>query len=167
MSHPFEALPIPRILWDSVEAVLTAQVHKLVKDIAETLEKPAKPLLDAIKKDRVTAYLWEDTGQEMLEMDSLRCTAVTRHPENVSILVPCSQPIVWGSLSRESHRCAEHMHVKEVNVSQSLIRLARIRVNETLYYLRDGREILNTRLEIVGWYNPDSGVATLFLREQV
>jgi hypothetical protein len=167
MPHPFEAIPIPRILWDSVEAILTAQTHKLVKDIAETLDRPAKPLLDAIKKDRATAYLWEDTGQEMMELDDLRCTAVSRHPENAAIIVTCGQPIVWSSLSHDCKRCAEHMHVKEVNVSSSLLKLRPIRLNDNMYYLRDSSDILNSKLELVGIYSQDTDTATLFIRETV
>ena len=162
MPHPFEALPIPRILWDSVESVLTAQVNKLAKDIAETLDKPVKSLLDAIKKDKVTAYLWEEPSQEMMELETMVCQAFTRHPENVNILCKCSQPIVWSSLSQTAKRCAEHMNIREIYVSPSLIQLKPIIIKNTQYYLRDEKEIINSSLEMVGTFN--SGVARLFIK---
>jgi hypothetical protein len=161
--HPFEALPIPRIIWDSLEATLTAQVHKLVKDIAETLDKPAKPLLDAIKKEKVTAYLFEEPAHEMTELSTMRCEGYTRHPENPSIVCHCRQPIVWSGLEQASKRCPEHMHIKEILVSSSLVTLKPISIHEKIYYLRDNRDILTSAMELVGRY--ENSVATMFLKE--
>lgn len=165
MAHPFQTLPIPRILWDSLEATLMAQVNRLVKDIAETLDKPAKPLLDAIKKDKVTAYLWEEPEQDMLELSQMRCEALTRHPENPGIVCDCRQPIVWSGQSHGARRCAEHLHVREILVSSSLIQLTPILINDVSYYLRGTgarQEIVNVLMETVGWY--ENSVATLFVK---
>jgi len=169
MSHPFKSLPIPRILWDSFEATLTAQVNLLVKDIATTLDRPAKPLLDAIKKDKVTAYLWEEPAHELLELNEMRCEAHTRHPENLSIICDCRQPIVWSGQSHGARRCAEHLHIKEIHISSSLISLKPILINDMTYYLREDvstkpQEILNVQMKLVGWY--EDSVATLFIKEE-
>ena len=167
MTNPFKTLPIPRILWDSFEATLTAQVNRLVKDIAETLDRPAKPLLDAIKKDKVAAYLWEEPAHELLELSEMRCQAHTRHPENPAIVCNCDQPIVWSSQSHGARRCAEHLHIKEIHVSSSLISLKPILIGDDTYYLREGsgrQEIVNVRMELVGVYQ--NSVATLFVKEK-
>lgn len=93
-------LPIPRILWESLETALTAKIHLLAADIAKTLDVSAKPLMDALTKDRVSAYLVDqpDIGADVSEF---RC--------------PCGAPIVWSTVTTKK-RCPEHLGIDRIEI---------------------------------------------------
>lgn len=149
---PFTALPIPRILWDSFEATLSAHVRKLAKDIATTLGQSEKPLLDAIRKEKISAYLFEDGAQEMMELSTMRCGQLVPHPEHPRVLVPCGEPIAWTSSSSASgvRQCPRHVGCRQTFVPKSSYVLRPLRVegcdSEGTYYVNEANEIVDLDL---------------------
>jgi len=93
-------VPIPRILWENFEIALTAKVHALAKDIAKTLDVSAKPLMDALTKGKVSAYLVDQADIDA-DVSELRC--------------PCGAAIVWTTAATKK-RCPEHLRMKRIEI---------------------------------------------------
>jgi hypothetical protein len=93
-------LPIPRILWENFEIALTAKVHALAKDIAKTLDVDVKPLMTALTKEKVSAYLVEQADIDA-DVSELRC--------------PCGAAIAWTTATTKK-RCPEHLGMERIEI---------------------------------------------------
>ena len=92
-------LPIPRILWENLEIALTAKVHALAKDIAKALDTDVKPLMTALTKEKVSAYLIDQADIDA-DVSELRC--------------PCGAAIVWTASTKK--RCPEHLGIDKIEI---------------------------------------------------
>jgi hypothetical protein len=105
MALPFtHGVPIPAILFDSLEATLQASMRLLVKDIAASLRESDAPLWKAIKDKKVAPYIFEESADKDIDM---RCPYMTQGGDTPAIIKPCGQPVIWSSGIR---RCPEHAH---------------------------------------------------------
>ena len=93
-------VPIPRILWENFEIALTAKVHALAKDIAKTLDVDVKPLMTALTKEKVSAYLVDQADIDA-DVSELRC--------------PCGAAIVWTAAATKK-RCPEHLGMERIEI---------------------------------------------------
>ena len=87
-------LPLPRLYWDTFESALQAQVRRLAKEISSCLGEDEKPLLKALLAEKTTAYLFEEEGQALVDLDTMRCPFLVPSSLNPSILERCNQPIL-------------------------------------------------------------------------
>ena len=95
-------IKVPRILWENFEIALTAKVHALAKDIAKTLDVSAKPLMDALTKEKVSAYLVDQADIDA-DVSELRC--------------PCGAAIVWTTaVATTKKRCPEHLGMERIEI---------------------------------------------------
>jgi hypothetical protein len=94
-------LPIPRILWENFEIALTAKVHALAKDIAKTLDVDVKPLMTALTKEKVSAYLVDQADIDA-DVSELRC--------------PCGAAIAWSTAATTKKRCPEHLGIDRIEI---------------------------------------------------
>ena len=108
-------LPIPRILWESLEIALTAKVHALAKDIAKTLDVDVKPLMTALTKEKVSAYLVEQADIDA-DISELRC--------------PCGAAIAWMTATTKK-RCPEHLGMERIEI-------------HPLHYLEEDGEVVDS-----------------------
>lgn len=94
-----QQIPIPRFIWDSLEAAITAESRRLVRDIAQSLGKPEAPLWAEVKKNMTSAYfvnLEEPTGEQF------KCQA---YDLNSLVQKPCCRPVIYGTKT-----CPEHIN---------------------------------------------------------
>lgn len=88
---------VPRLLWESLEAVLLAQGKRFVREIAKTLEVPEKELLKQVfpSKDSLQVTL-HDTQSQSLQCDAFEQTD--------SMIHRCGKPVDLGSTFCGGHR---------------------------------------------------------------
>jgi len=125
---------IPSLLWDSLEGALSANIHRLAKDIAKTLGQEPGPLLAALKVKKVGLLIANEGGERDIDM---RCDYVCRR-QGTAFMMPCGQPILWCENVR---RCPEHMYLAAAAVSTSLLRLTPLSESggpAHLFYGEDG-----------------------------
>ena len=134
--------PVPEVIWSSLESVLHANMYRLAKDIATTLRQPEAPLLQALKKDTIRPYIFEDDT----EID-MRCDALCLKPEAPKFYQPCGQAILWG----DGRRCAEHAY--STKLTYSLPKLRRLKDQEEPYFVSEDDTVYNAEYEVVGRYN--------------
>jgi len=96
-------LPIPKIYWDTFQATLQSRVKRLAKEIATTLGESEQPLLKALVNEKVDAYLFEEEGAEMVDLQSMRCKHIQPTAENPRVLRICGQPVIL-----EKTACLHH-----------------------------------------------------------
>ena len=95
-------IKVPRILWENFEIALTAKVHSLAKDIAKTLDVDVKPLMTALTKEKVSAYLVDQADIDA-DVSELRC--------------PCGAAIVWTTaVAATKKRCPEHFGMERIEI---------------------------------------------------
>jgi hypothetical protein len=96
-------LPLPKLYWDTFQAALQSKVKRLAKEIATTLGESEQPLLKALLNEKVDVYLVEEDGDEMIDLQSMRCRHIQPTPENAAVLRRCRQPIVKGKTACLHH----------------------------------------------------------------
>lgn len=97
------SLPLPKIYWDTFQSALQSKVKRLAKEIAATLGESEQPLLKALAAEKVEAYLFEEEGAEMIDLQSMRCKHIQPTAENAAVLRVCGQPIVLGKTACLHH----------------------------------------------------------------
>lgn len=91
-------IPVRKLFWDALTLTLETQAHRLARDIAAVLGQPDAPLLKALRDDKVSAYLLEEAADaETDDLEAFRCDHVC---EVGQVLIPCRQPILWGSATK-------------------------------------------------------------------
>ena len=79
-----ESIPIDRIIYQTLENIFEAQVKKLAIDIAKTLS---------------------------VDVSEMRCKHLVPSSETPTLLVSCSNPVLWSSTPGTSMNvCVEHTH---------------------------------------------------------
>ena len=95
---------VPSVIWDAFEEALQTNMYRLVKDIAATVGKPHKPLMDAIKAKKIRPYI-ADTGDDAESLE-FSCDFLCVRASAPAIQQVCGQPILWGA---GVHRCPSHL----------------------------------------------------------
>ena len=93
------SIPIDRTIYQTLENIFESQIKKLATDIAKTLHVDVKPLIQAIRKDKITTYLYEEDHDK--DIDEMKCSAYVKEG---LIYSKCSNPIIF----KESY-CPKHM----------------------------------------------------------
>lgn len=150
------SLPIPKIYWDALQSALQAEVKKLAREVASSLKEPEQPLLKALASEKVSAYLFEEEGQEFQDIQSMRCQHPAPSPENAAIFQICNQPILLG----KGNACPLHTHKKKPNIEQLPV-LRRIKIDDAIYLLDSENRIYSPDgFKICGFYKNNK--CTLF-----
>ena len=140
---------VPRLLWESLEAVLLAQGKRYVRDIAKTLKVNEKELLKQVfsTKDAVKIALHDTTTA------SLQCSAYLPG----SIVHLCRKPVLLGSPFCESHQQVRSL----VTTPANLEKLADDGSRPPLWTQEDGT-VLDATGSGCGIYNKDRSKLVLF-----
>lgn len=96
-------LPLPKLYWDTFQSALQSKVKRLAKELAATLGESEQPLLKALLNEKVGVYLVEEDGDEMVDLQSMRCKHIQPTPENAAVLRRCGQPVVLGKTACFHH----------------------------------------------------------------
>lgn len=100
-------VPIPALLWASVEDALRVNMRLLAKDIAKTLGVSDAPLLESLQVEKIRPYIFEESADKEQDM---RCDFYCQRPDAPAIMQRCQQPVFWGATNSGTCRCTEHMY---------------------------------------------------------
>lgn len=110
-----ERLPVPRVIWESLEISLMAESRRLVNDIAKTLGKEESELWKEISKTPISAYLVDITEPTD---ETFTCRAYCL---SGPIQRPCHKPVLFGKTV-----CPEHAAAPLMKPSSSLPKFRRV-----------------------------------------
>jgi hypothetical protein len=155
-------LPIPKLYWDTFQSALNSKVKRLVKEIATTLGESEQPLLKALAAEKVAAYLFEEEGSELIDLQSMRCNHCISTQENDAVLRPCRQPVVLGKTA-----CLQHGLVAAPPPPPSLPVLHSLRDMDGNTYWLDGASVKRKEdLECIGFYMHSQEKLRIFKLEE-
>jgi hypothetical protein len=161
MTTPFSlGIPIPSLLWSSLEDVLNTNMRLFAKDIAKTLGKSETLLLQALSAEKICPYIFEPS-EEVHEID-MRCSVCCTKPESPFFLQPCGNPIVWNSSTK---KCMEHLAHKDGHVPTLLPSLKRLEhtIDENPIYVSEDSTVYTADNTPIGVYT--DGRLVLFVEE--
>ncbi len=143
---------VPRLLWESLEAVFQAQGKKYVRDIAKALEVDPKELVKKVfdGKGKIPVIL-HDTAT-----DSLECSA---YVQDKAVTRLCRRPVQLGS-EFCSHHVTVRPHVHTTEATVDLRKLQDDASRPSLWVTPDGRAV-DVQGKTQGFYNEETGALTL------
>jgi hypothetical protein len=147
-------IPLPRIIYDTIENVLEAQIHRLALDIAKTLGVSEKPLLQELKKEKITTYILDESCIE--DIYELQCKAYVK---NKHVYLPCDQPILYKKNFCLAH-LEKHLLKEDINNNERLYVLYQDNIK---YYCDIDNKVYDTDFNKIGIYNTSKKIITLFI----
>lgn len=159
-STPFQqGVPVPSILWNTLEETLRANMRRLAKDVAKTLGQSDVPLLEALFKGggaTVRPYIFEEAAGGVEKEIDMRCGFLCQRPETPLFLQPCGQPIVWSAAPHVC-RCTEHLYSKQVPIGYarrlSPIEATALEEEDGLLVMSDDGTVYDVENRVRGKYN--------------
>jgi hypothetical protein len=151
-------IPIPRIYWDALQVSLNAEVKRFAKEIANVLNQPEQPLLNAIKQKTVGVYLFEEAESELVDIQEMRCSFLIHSTENPSVLCRCNQPILLGA----GNACPAHLYKTSPNPIGKRLRIVKSYSGENFWVDEDNCIRRKGDLKEIGRYIPESKQCLLF-----
>jgi hypothetical protein len=143
-------IPIPKVYWDTLQAALQAQVKKLAKEIATTLNQSEVPLLKALAAEKVGAYLFEEEGSELVDLQAMRCQQLAPSQENPAVLQTCNEPILLG----KNNCCPYHTASrKAAKIPTRKLRILKDKATGRKFWIDEDNTLLTSELEPCGYYN--------------
>jgi hypothetical protein len=104
-------VPIRKLLWDALELTIETQAKRLARDIADALGQDSSPLLKSIRDEKVSVYLFDEQGDDNIDLSEHRCEHLITIPGQDCYLTPCCNPAVWlpSNTSQTDHKaCLTH-----------------------------------------------------------
>jgi hypothetical protein len=135
------SIPVPQVIWESLENTLSIALRTLTKDIAKSLGKSHEPLAKALS-GKIKIHLVEDETSS-----DVRCTYMCQHPDTPAFLLPCGQPIMW--LESNTPRCPAHL----VAVNSPIRKMAALKHEDIVYGLEEDGTVYDGQGEAVGFYD--------------
>jgi hypothetical protein len=144
---------VPRLLWESLEAVLLAQGKRFVRDLAKTLEVPEKELLKQVfpSKDSLQVTL-HDTQSVSLQCEAFEQTDVMIHR--------CGKPVDLGSTF-----CSGHRYHRPTVVTTSTVEYVKLRDGAdrpSLWLRKSDNHVVDAKGSVRGLFCPESATLQLF-----
>jgi hypothetical protein len=152
---PNKEVPIPAVIFDSLEDAINISIRLLVSDIAKTLGQPKAPLAEAIKRQRMSLYIYEEAADNPIDR---RCRYMVQEGDTPNIIQPCGQPVVWSS--KES-RCAGHMYSPVITYPKCHRSMKPFDSNDGIF-ASDDNTLYNGKMEVIGHFNAESENRIIF-----
>lgn len=95
MSQIQVQVPIRKLLWDALELTIETQAKRLARDIADALGQDSSLLLKSIRDEKVSVYLFDEAGDNDIDLSEHRCQHLITIPGQDCYLTPCCNPAVW------------------------------------------------------------------------
>jgi len=140
---------VPRLLWESLEAVLLAQGKRYVRDMAKTLKVNEKELIKRVFPTKDTLNITIHDTQSM----SLQCSAYV--PGTINQL--CRKPVELGSEFCLAHRTSRPVVTAEANLEK----IADEGTRPSLWARADG-SVIDTKGQHSGVFNKNRNRLVLF-----
>lgn len=151
-----ETILLPRIIYESIENVIEAQVRKLAIHIAKTLNVNEKLLLQELKKEKISVMLLDESTYD--DVDSLRCKSYEKYS---NVYLPCEEPVIY-----KKDFCTKHMteHILKSEI-QTNICLTRLECENVKYYRDANNKVYDSTFNIIGYYKPSCETIVKFIFE--
>jgi len=147
-------LLVPTIIHETMIDILEAQVRKLAKDIAKTLNVDEKILIQELKKEKMEILTFDDN----IDITDLTCKSYTLEK---NIYTSCDQPIVY-----KKDFCISHLNdnltfdkLKDLDV------LTILNYDSIKYYRNRENIVYNSEFKPIGSYDPTTKELTKFVEE--
>ena len=145
---------VPRLLWESLEAVLLAQGKRFVKEIAKTLEVPEKELLKQVfhSKDSLHVSL-HDTQTVSLQCEAFKQTD--------SLVHRCAKPVALGS----AFCCNHQIHRPIVTPTDSTVYYTKLEEGSdrpSLWLRKSDNYVVDSTGAVRGRYSVERSSLQLF-----
>jgi hypothetical protein len=151
-----ERVPLPKIIYNTLEDVLEAQIRRLVGDIAQSLSVDPKPLMQSIMKEKVSCYIFEESVEDY-DLHTARCKSYELVVYNNNHLyIICKKPIVYTK-----EYCVDHLknHVAAPNTENVLDTLV---VEDKKYYVDKFKKVYSLDFKKIGLYFPEHEKVLIF-----
>lgn len=148
-----ESIPIDRIIYQTLENIFEAQVKKLAIDIAKTLSVDVKPLIQSIRKDKITTYLYDE--EDAKDIDEMKCKSYVK---DGILYSKCSHPIIF-----KKNYCPKHLikHIDIIPESEELFLI--YGPDKIEYYIDSEKNIYDKNLNIIhGKVDEDEKIVYIF-----
>jgi hypothetical protein len=134
-----EQIPIDRIIYQTLENIFEGQVKRLAIDIAKTLSVDVKPLIQSIRKDKITTYLYEEDHDK--DVDDMKCKSYVK---DGALYSKCSNPIIF-----KKDYCPKHLikHNDVIPDSEELFLICGEDKKE--YYIDSKKKIYDRNLNVI------------------
>lgn len=142
-----EKILLPRVIYESIENVLEAQVRKLAIEIAKTLNVNEKLLLQELKKDKISVMLLDEASYN--DVDSLRCKSYDKYN---NIYLPCENPVIY---KKDFCTCHITSHILKETI-QNNICLVPLEYDNVKYYRDVNNKVYDSNFNKVGYYKPSN-----------
>ena len=134
-----ESIPIDRIIYQTLENIFEGQVKRLAIDIAKTLSVDVKPLIQSIRKDKITTYLYEEDHDK--DVDDMKCKSYVK---DAALYTKCSNPIIF-----KKDYCPKHL-IKPNDVIPESEELFLINgPDKKEYYIDSEKKIYDKNLNVI------------------
>lgn len=152
-----QLVPIQKIYWDSFLYVLKQSSEQLARDISDSLGQPTQPLLKAIRENMVSAYIFDESANTDVDIETMRCSHFIPQSDTTSVYVCCQNPIVWSSTPGVLNtRCIEHAHASTIN-AEVIPRGRFIRIpSSDEDYILDDSCVYTKSMKIIGKYDKET-----------
>ena len=146
---------VPRLLWESLEAVLLAQGKRFVREIAKTLEVPEKELLKRVlpMKDSLQVTL-HDTQSLSLQCEAFEQTDAMIHR--------CGKPVDLGSTFCSGHRIHRPIIAPGTTIPTNYIKLRDGADRPSLWLRKSDNHVVDAKGTVRGLFCQESATLQLF-----
>jgi len=134
-----ESIPIDRTIYRTLENILEGQIKKLATDIAKTLNVDVKPLIQSIRKDKITTYLYEEDHDK--DIDDMKCKSYVK---DGAIYSKCSDPIIF-----KKDYCPKHLIKPNNHIPDSEEIFLIYGEDKKEYYINSEKKIYDRNLNIL------------------
>jgi hypothetical protein len=154
-----QQIPLPKLYWETFQDALQSQVKRLAKEIAGTLNQSEQPLLKALATEKITAYLFEEEGAELIDLQRMRCKHIQASTENPAVFQRCNHPILLGT---SQAACPHHaLHPKpSLQHPVETFRIIKDRGSGKKFWVDSEGHIRDSTLRICGTYTAEKSICT-------
>lgn len=154
--EPLTLIPIDKIIFESLENIIEAQVRRLACDIAKTLQVDEKLLIKELRKEKIKTYFYEEEHDK--EVYDMKCKA---YDKDGAIYTACSDPIVFKKDFCVKH-ILHHAHTRETIKKSENIYLV-YGPDKKEYYYDSNKNIYDSNLNrIHGKIDEDDKTITIY-----
>jgi hypothetical protein len=145
MAEELNKIPVNKLIYETLEDIINAEVRKLVKDIASTLDVDPKILMKEVTK----TYLIEEAYHDI---DLMKCKY---YDKKGNIYIPCDEPVIF----KKDH-CVSHMNyrITKSQIPNDALELRKLVYNKITYYRDSNNRVLNSLFKPIGYFDEEKHI---------